>query len=66
MSTGYTRGKLLGLTTVGLGAGIGGVIAAPAAAYLLAPAAKEATFRPGSARNSARPVRLTACGVNGG
>ena len=46
MSTGYTRGKLLGLTTVGLGASIGGVIAAPAAGYLLAPATREATFKP--------------------
>ncbi len=46
MGTGYTRGKLLGLTTVGLGAGIGGVIAAPAAGYLLAPATQEAKFRP--------------------
>jgi Rieske Fe-S protein len=46
MSTSYTRGRLLGVTTVGMGAAIGGVIVTPAAGYLLAPATKEAAFRP--------------------
>ena len=41
-----TRGQFLSLTTVGLGAMIGAVIAVPATAYLLAPVTKEATFQP--------------------
>ena len=41
-----TRRGLLGVATVGLGATIGGVIAAPVAAYVLAPAAQQATFTP--------------------
>ncbi len=41
-----TRGELLTLTTVGLGAVIGGVIGVPAAAYVLAPVTKEVTFAP--------------------
>jgi len=41
-----TRGEFLSLTTVGLGAMIGGVIGVPATAYLLAPVTKEATFEP--------------------
>jgi Rieske Fe-S protein len=43
---GYTRSRLLGITTVGLGASIGGVVLAPVAGYLLAPVTEEATFRP--------------------
>jgi Rieske Fe-S protein len=39
-----TRGEFLSLTTVGLGAVIGGVIGVPATAYLLAPVTKETTF----------------------
>jgi menaquinol-cytochrome c reductase iron-sulfur subunit len=39
-----TRGEFLSLTTVGLGAMIGGVIGVPATAYLLAPVTKESTF----------------------
>jgi Rieske Fe-S protein len=46
MSTTFTRGRFLGVTTVGLGAGLGGVIIAPTAGYLLAPVTKETTFRP--------------------
>jgi menaquinol-cytochrome c reductase iron-sulfur subunit len=41
-----TRGEFLSLTSVGLGAMIGGVIGVPATAYLLAPVTKEATFEP--------------------
>jgi menaquinol-cytochrome c reductase iron-sulfur subunit len=41
-----TRGEFLSLTSVGLGAMIGGVIGVPATAYLLAPVTKEVTFRP--------------------
>jgi menaquinol-cytochrome c reductase iron-sulfur subunit len=41
-----TRGEFLSLTTVGLGAMIGGVIGVPATAYLLAPVTKEVTFVP--------------------
>jgi Rieske Fe-S protein len=41
-----TRGEFLTLTTVGLGAVIGGVIGVPATAYLLAPVTKEITFTP--------------------
>lgn len=41
-----TRGEFLTLTTVGLGAVIGGVIGVPATAYLLAPVTKETTFEP--------------------
>jgi menaquinol-cytochrome c reductase iron-sulfur subunit len=41
-----TRGEFLSLTTVGLGAMIGGVIGVPATAYLLAPVTKESTFEP--------------------
>jgi cytochrome b6-f complex iron-sulfur subunit len=43
---GYTRSRLLGITTVGLGASIGGVVLAPVAGYLLAPVTEEATFQP--------------------
>lgn len=39
-----TRGEFLSLTTIGLGAMIGGVIGVPATAYLLAPVTKETTF----------------------
>jgi hypothetical protein len=49
---GYTRSRLLGITTVGLGASIGGVVLAPVAGYLLAPVTQEATL-PGQA---ARPA----------
>jgi Rieske Fe-S protein len=41
-----TRRGLLGVATVGLGATIGGVVAAPVAAYMLAPATQQTTFRP--------------------
>jgi Rieske Fe-S protein len=41
-----TRGEFLSLTTVGLGAVIGGVIGVPATAYLLSPVTKETTFDP--------------------
>jgi menaquinol-cytochrome c reductase iron-sulfur subunit len=41
-----TRGEFLSLTTVGLGAVIGGVIGVPATAYLLAPVTKEVSFDP--------------------
>lgn len=41
-----TRGEFLSLTSVGLGAMIGGVIGVPATAYLLAPVTKEVTFTP--------------------
>jgi Rieske Fe-S protein len=41
-----TRGEFLSLTTVGLGAVIGGVIGVPATAYLLAPVTKEVGFDP--------------------
>ena len=41
-----TRRGLLGAATVGVGAAIGGVAAAPVAAYMFAPVAQEATFRP--------------------
>ena len=41
-----TRGEFLSLTSVGLGAMIGGVIGVPATAYLLAPVTKEVTFAP--------------------
>jgi Rieske Fe-S protein len=41
-----TRGEFLSLTTVGLGAMIGGVIGVPATAYLLAPVTKEVSFDP--------------------
>jgi quinol---cytochrome c reductase iron-sulfur subunit, bacillus type len=41
-----TRGEFLSLTSVGLGAVIGGVIGVPATAYLLAPVTKETTFAP--------------------
>ena len=41
-----TRGEFLSLSTVGLGAVIGGVIGVPATAYLLAPVTKEVTFDP--------------------
>ncbi len=41
-----TRGEFLTLSTVGIGAMIGGVIGVPATAYLLAPVTKEATFEP--------------------
>ena len=41
-----TRRGMLGVATVGLGAAIGGVLATPVAAYLLAPVTQEATFHP--------------------
>jgi Rieske Fe-S protein len=41
-----TRRGALGVATVGLGAAIGGVLATPVAAYLLAPVTQEATFHP--------------------
>ena len=41
-----TRRGLLGVATVGLGATIGGVVAAPVAAYMLAPATQQTTFSP--------------------
>jgi menaquinol-cytochrome c reductase iron-sulfur subunit len=41
-----TRGEFLTLSTVGLGAMIGGIIGVPATAYLLAPVTKEVTFEP--------------------
>jgi menaquinol-cytochrome c reductase iron-sulfur subunit len=41
-----TRGEFLSLTTIGLGAMIGGVIGVPATAYLLAPVTKESGFDP--------------------
>ncbi|MDX6522465.1 MAG: menaquinol-cytochrome c reductase iron-sulfur subunit [Gaiellales bacterium] len=44
--SGTTRRGFLGVATVGLGATIGGVIAAPAVGYVLAPAAQETTFKP--------------------
>jgi menaquinol-cytochrome c reductase iron-sulfur subunit len=43
---GTTRGQFLSLTTVGVGAAIGGVIGVPATAYLLAPVTDEAQFEP--------------------
>ncbi len=43
---GTTRGQFLSLSTVGLGAMIGGVIGVPATAYLLAPVTEKVTFRP--------------------
>jgi menaquinol-cytochrome c reductase iron-sulfur subunit len=41
-----TRGQFLTLSTVGLGAMIGGLIAVPATAYLLAPVLDEEVFKP--------------------
>ena len=48
MSTddGVTRRRFLTVTTVGLGAAIGGVIVAPTIGYALAPVTEEATFSP--------------------
>jgi Rieske Fe-S protein len=43
---GTTRSGFLGIATVGLGAAIGGVLAAPAVGYVLAPTTQQATFRP--------------------
>jgi Rieske Fe-S protein len=43
---GVTRGKFLGVVTVGVGAAVGSVVAAPALGLVLAPATGEATFRP--------------------
>jgi Rieske Fe-S protein len=43
---GTTRGQFLGLSTVGVGAMIGGVIGVPATAYLLAPVTEKTTFKP--------------------
>ena len=42
-----TRGEFLTLSTVGIGAMIGGIIGVPATAYLLAPVTKEADVRAG-------------------
>ena len=44
-----TRRGLLGVATVGLGATIGGVVAAPVAAYMLAPATQQGDIPPGLA-----------------
>jgi Rieske Fe-S protein len=41
-----TRGRFMSVTTVGIGAAIGGVLAVPAAGLVLASAAQEATFKP--------------------
>jgi Rieske Fe-S protein len=43
---GVTRGKFLGVVTVGVGAAIGGAVAAPALGYMLASTTEEATFSP--------------------
>jgi menaquinol-cytochrome c reductase iron-sulfur subunit len=43
---GTTRGQFLSLSTVGLGAVIGGVIGVPVTAYMLAPVFDEAQFQP--------------------
>ena len=43
---GTTRGQFLSLSTVGIGAVIGGVIGVPATAYMLAPVTDEAKFEP--------------------
>jgi menaquinol-cytochrome c reductase iron-sulfur subunit len=42
---GTTRGQFLSLSTVGIGAMIGGVIGVPATAYILAPVTDEADFK---------------------
>jgi len=41
-----TRGQFLSLTTVGIGAAIGGVIGVPATAYVLAPVVEKISFTP--------------------
>jgi Rieske Fe-S protein len=43
---GTTRGQFLSLSTVGIGAVIGGVIGVPATAYILAPVTDQADFIP--------------------
>ncbi|MGN6378796.1 MAG: ubiquinol-cytochrome c reductase iron-sulfur subunit [Gaiellales bacterium] len=43
---GTTRGRFLGVITIGMGAAIGGAVAAPSLAYVLAPATQEARFTP--------------------
>jgi len=43
---GTTRGQFLSLSTVGIGAAIGGVIGVPVTAYMLAPVTDEAKFEP--------------------
>lgn len=43
---GTTRGQFLSLSTVGVGAAIGGVIGVPATAYILAPVTDEISFQP--------------------
>ncbi len=43
---GTNRGQFLTLSTIGLGAMIGGVIGVPATAYILAPVTKEISFDP--------------------
>jgi menaquinol-cytochrome c reductase iron-sulfur subunit len=43
---GTTRGQFLSLSTVGIGAVIGGVIGVPVTAYILAPVTDEAEFEP--------------------
>jgi len=45
-TNGSTRRSFLSVVTVGVGAAIGGAVAVPAAAYTLASAGQEATFRP--------------------
>jgi menaquinol-cytochrome c reductase iron-sulfur subunit len=41
-----TRGRFLSIASIGLGGTIAGVVAAPAAGYLLAPTTEETRFRP--------------------
>lgn len=41
-----TRGRFLSVATVGLGAAVGGVVAAPTLGYVLSSAAQKATFKP--------------------
>jgi menaquinol-cytochrome c reductase iron-sulfur subunit len=43
---GTTRGQFLSLTTVGMGAAIGGIIGVPITAYMLAPVNEEVQFEP--------------------
>ena len=45
-SEGTNRGQFLTLSTIGLGAMIGGVIGVPATAYILAPVVHEVSFDP--------------------
>jgi Rieske Fe-S protein len=43
---GTTRGQFLSLSTVGIGAAIGGIIGVPVTAYMLAPVTDEVQFEP--------------------